>query len=109
MMISITYITQQQGRQKSQPSYLHNTFLELLFPLDIGRSLLFVNSTTVELQWLENNIGTMKMYLRRGELELMGVNHSARSGGIIVGISFQFSLIKSMLCVLISIPSSRQF
>ena len=38
-----------------------------------------------------NTFGTVKMCPRQGLLELMSVNHSARSGGII-GIYFRFSL-----------------
>ena len=38
-----------------------------------------------------NTFGTMKIGSRQGELELMSVNHSAKSGGKI-GISFRFSL-----------------
>ena len=38
-----------------------------------------------------NTFGTRKICLRQGEFELMSVNHSARSRGII-GISFRFSL-----------------
>ena len=34
--------------------------------------------------------GAMKICLTRGSIELMSVNHCARSGGII-GISFRFS------------------
>ena len=52
--------------------------------------------------------GTMKICSRQGEFELMSVNHSARSGGKI-GISFDFLLHESMLCVLIRIALSRRF
>ena len=38
-----------------------------------------------------NNFGTMKIRSRQGYFELMSVNHSARSGGIIV-IYFRVSL-----------------
>ena len=37
-----------------------------------------------------NTFGTMKVCSRQGKFELMSVNHSARSGGII-GISLRFS------------------
>ena len=36
-----------------------------------------------------NTFGTMKICSRQGKFELMSVNHSARSGGII-GIFFRF-------------------
>ena len=38
-----------------------------------------------------NTFGTMKICSRQGEFELMNVNHSARSGGI-MDIFFRFSL-----------------
>ena len=37
-----------------------------------------------------NTFGTMKLCLRQAQFEIMSVNQSARSGGII-GISFRFS------------------
>ena len=37
-----------------------------------------------------NTFGTIKICSRQGKFELMSVNHSARSGGII-GIFFRFS------------------
>ena len=49
-----------------------------------------IHTVTVELQWLEH-FGTMKICSRHWKLELMSVNHSARSGGIIE-ISSRFSL-----------------
>ena len=47
-----------------------------------------------------NSFGTMQICSRHGKFELMSVNHSARSGGII-GISFQFSsLERYVVCFL---------
>ena len=43
-----------------------------------------------------------------GKFELMSVNHSARSGGII-RLLFSFFLDEGMLCVLIRIASFRRF
>ena len=48
-------------------------------------------SFTVELQCLEN-LWSHEIFLRHGLFELMSVNHSARSGGIIE-IYFRFFLI----------------
>ena len=45
---------------------------------------MFGHNTTVELQWLEH------LWNHKNMFQLMSVNHSARSGGII-RISFQFS------------------
>ena len=47
-------------------------------------------------------------YVQNGKFELMGVNHSTRSGGKI-RIIFQFSLHEGMLYVLIRIASLRRF
>ena len=45
---------------------------------------------TVEFQWLEH-LWDHEISSRQGKFELMSVNHSTRSGGII-GIYFRFSL-----------------
>ena len=54
------------------------------------------------------NLGQCKFCSRHGYFELMSVNHSARSGGII-GIFFRVSLILRYVVVFIRIALSRQF
>ena len=56
-----------------------------------------------------NSFGTMKIYSRQGQFEIMSINHSARSGGIIGVFFFSFLLHDGMLDVLIRIASSRRF
>ena len=45
-----------------------------------------------------NIFGTMKMCSRQGQFELMSIDHSTRSGGII-GISFRFFFNMTVCCV----------
>ena len=56
-----------------------------------------------------NTFGTMQICSRRGYFELMTVNHSARSDGIISCFFFFFVFLshEGMLCVLIRIASMR--
>ena len=53
-----------------------------------------------------NTFGTMKIYSRQGQFELMSVNHIARSGGII-GISFRFSSTRKV-CRVFPLESPRR-
>ena len=52
------------------------------------RNISFKRINTVELQWLEHLWNHENMF-ETGEVELMSINNSARSGGII-GIHFRF-------------------
>ena len=65
------------------------------FPRDILDEILNVIESVSEIFPFysfngSNTFGTMKISSRQGKFDLMSVNHSARSGGII-GIHFRFS------------------
>ena len=56
-------------------------------------------STIVEHQWLEH-AGSMKICSRQGEFELMSINYSGKSGGIIDTVYiFNFSFNMKVFCV----------
>ena len=66
--------------------------------------LISPNTYIVELKWLEQ-LWNHENISRLGKFELMSVNHSARSGGII-GIFFDFFSMK--VCCVFSLASPHQ-
>ena len=62
-----------------RPTFKEKNMLLELTPID-NRGKMKI-TVTVELQWLDT-LGTMKICSRQGKFELMSVDHSAMSGGI---------------------------